>query len=159
MEKGLTSSTASIRSESASIYTVSSVRSNLSVRSAFSSLKRSVSIERSVFVASSRAGDRGISGLEAFEGVQADKLAVPLPLHLARLEAAGLWTADAGSKRGSVVSAKSVGSVGSAKGGMNLGKMDLSPVVKEPDVHPLRAHRVSLEKEGEAWPLEEAERG
>lgn len=137
MEKGLTSDAASIRSESASVHSVSSLRSNFSMRSAFSSLKRSVS------VASSRAGDRGISGPGKFEGEQADKLAVPLELHLARLEAAGLWTADAGRARGSVASAD--------VGRVDLGKMDPSPVVEEPDVHPLRAHRVRPEEgEGQA---------
>lgn len=140
MEKGLTSDAASIRSESASIHSISSLRSTFSVKSAFSSLKGSVS------VASSRAGDKGISGPSAFEGQQADKLAVPLQLHLARLEAAGLWTADAKSAGETLVKPQE------AK--LEAGKMDPNPVVEEPDVHPLRAHRIQPEGDKQAsWPL------
>lgn len=143
MEKGLASDAASIRSESASIHSISSLKSTFSVatvKSTFASLKRSVS------AASSRAGDKNISGPEAFEGQQADKLAVPLPLHLARLEAAGLWTAQK-DNIGEAVPAAAVGKT-------DVGKMDPNPVVEEPDVHPLRAHRVQPEGDRQAsWPL------
>ncbi|SPO05135.1 uncharacterized protein DNG_07821 [Cephalotrichum gorgonifer] len=134
MEKGIVSETSSIHSQRASIHSVSSLRSMSTLKQTFSSLTRSVSS------ASSRHGDKGISGPTAFEGQQADKLAVPLPLHLARLEAAGLWTADSGERERV----------------LEAGKMDPNPVVEEPDVHPLRAHRVMQQAEGEkqaSWPL------
>lgn len=123
MEKGFGSDAESIRSQSASIHSVSSLMST------FFSLKGSGSRP------SSRGGDRDISRPAAGEG-QGDKLAVPLQLHLARLEAAGLWTAD-------------------TEGPTGAGRMDPKPVVEEPDVHPLRAHRVRKEGEQEpaAWPL------
>lgn len=147
MEKGLTSDAASIRSESASIHSVSSLKSTFSVstiRSTVASLKRSVS------VASSRAGDRGISGPEAFEGQQADKLAVPPALHLARLEAAGLWTADPVRHKENVAEGLPAAAAGTA----DEGKMDPNPVVEEPDVHPLRAHRVQPDGDKQvSWPL------
>lgn len=149
MEKGLTSDAASIRSESASIHSVSSLKSTFSVstvRSTFASLKRSVS------VASSRVGDRGISNPEAFEGQQADKLAVPPELHLARLEAAGLWTADPARQKEDT--AEGIPATATAAGKADVGKMDPSPVVEEPDVHPLRAHRVQAEGDKQvSWPL------
>lgn len=123
MEKGLRSDAESIRSQSASIHSVSSFMST------FSSLKRSVSR------ASSRGGGRDISRPAAGEG-QGDKLAAPLQLQLARLEAAGLWTADTEEPTGA-------------------GRMDPRPVVEVPDVHPLRAHRVRRDREQEsaAWAL------
>ena len=70
---------------------------------------------------------------------QGDKLAVPVQLQLARLDAAGLWTVDA------------EGDAGPA----GAGKLDPRPVVEGPDVHPLRAHRVRREGDEEPanWPL------
>lgn len=148
MEKGLTSDAASIRSESASIHSVSSLKSTFSVSTVKSTL---ASLKRSVSVASSRVGDRGISGPEAFEGQQADKLAVPEALHLARLEAAGLWTADPGRSKENL--AEGIPVVAAA-GRPDVGKMDPNPVVEEPDVHPLRAHKVQPGGDKQvSWPL------
>lgn len=125
MEKGLRSDAESISSQSASIYSISSLIGT------FPSLKRSVS--------RASGGGREISRPIVGEG-QGDKLAVPIPLQLARLEAAGLWTVDA------------EGAAGAPAG---VGKMDPRPVVEEPNVHPLRAHRVRGEGNHEpaAWPL------
>lgn len=137
MEKGLaTSDTVSIRSSA----------TTTSYSKAFNSIK--------AFVRPSTAEQQtsyvpSISAPTAYSGPQADKLAVPLPLHLAKLQAAGLWTAEGSDTVNAAMAAAAV----------TTSPMDPKPVVAEPLVHPLRAHTIKTEQGGGAeakpasWPL------
>jgi len=145
MEKGLT------RSDSVSIRTASTTGTSYS--KAINSIK--AFIRPSTSSGTSSRAEQGISdhtlsisAPTVYNGPQADKLAVPLPLHLAKLQAAGLWTAE-GSE---TVNAAAIAAA------VTTGPMNPKPVVAEPLVHPLRAHKVQSEEgvtadKQASWPL------